>query len=93
MDQQTFNLTLKKLLRDEMMNFISPMVDIFDRIKGGLFPPKVSHYMEGLLYLHRKVHYHSLRNYHNNMVNNFIERHNIWKSCPPGEGVEERLRV
>ena len=93
MDQQTFNLTLKKLLGDKMMNFISPMVDIFDRIKGGLFPPKVSHYMESLLYLQRKVHYHSLRNYHNNMVNNFIERHNNGKRFPLGEGVEERLRV
>jgi hypothetical protein len=27
------------------------------------------------------------------MVNNFMEMHKIWKSCPPGESVEERLRV
>jgi hypothetical protein len=27
------------------------------------------------------------------MVNNFMEMHKIWKSFPPGESVEERLRV
>ena len=93
MDQQTFNLTLKQLLGGETLNFISPMVELFDRLKGGLCPPKVSHYMEGSLYLQQKLHYHSLRNYHKNMVNNFMEMHKIWKSCPPGAGVEQRLRV
>ena len=93
MDQQTFNLTLKQLLGGETLNFISPMAELFDRLKGGLCPPKVSHYMEGSLYLQQKLHYHSLRNYHKNMVNNFMEMHKIWKSCPPGAGVEQRLRV
>jgi hypothetical protein len=27
------------------------------------------------------------------MVNNFMEMHKIWKICPLGESVEERLRV
>ena len=93
MDQQNFNLTLKQLLGGETLNFISPMAELFDRLKGGLCPPKVSHYMEGSLYLQQKLHYHSLRNYHKNMVNNFMEMHKIWKSCPPGVGVEQRLRV
>jgi len=75
MDQQAFNLILKQLLGGETLNFISPMSELFDRLKGGLCPPKVSRYMEGLLYLQRKVHYHSLRNYHNNMVNTFMEMH------------------
>jgi len=93
MDQQTFNLTLKQLLGGETLNFISPMAELFDRLKGGLCPPKVSRYMEGSLYLQRKLHYHSLKNYHNNMVNNFMEMQKIWNNCPPGAGVEERLRI
>lgn len=80
MDQQSFNLILKQLLGGETLNFISPMAELFDRLKGGLCPPKVSRYMEGLLYLQRKVHYHSLRSYHNNMVNTFMEMQKMWKN-------------
>ncbi|GLJ08870.1 hypothetical protein SUGI_0097380 [Cryptomeria japonica] len=93
MDQQSFNLTLKQLLGGEVLHFNSSMTELFNRLKGGLCSPKVAQYREGLLYLQRKEHYHSLRKYHNNMVSTCLEMCKVWKNCSSGAGVEDRIRI
>lgn len=93
LDQQSYNLTMKQLLEGETLDFNSPMAELFERLKGGLCAPKVSRYREGLQFLQKKEHYHNLRKYHNNMVNTFSEMRKVWKTCPPGAGVEERIGI
>eukprot|EP01018_Ginkgo_biloba_P018559 Gb_27287 [translate_table: standard] len=92
MDQHTFMDTLTELLAGENFHFGSPLVELFDRLKGGLCQPKVAQYREGLEYLQRKEHYHLLRRYQNSMVNNLLEMKQTWENCQD-LGIEQRLQV
>lgn len=80
-DQQTFMHTLKELLAGENFHFGSPLVELFDMLKGGLCQPQVARYREGLKYLERKEHYHFLRTYQDSMVSNLLEMRETWERC------------
>ncbi|ERN19912.1 uncharacterized protein LOC18448313 [Amborella trichopoda] len=93
MDQETFRLTMKELLNGEDLYFGSPLTDFFNRLKGGFFPPPVTHNREGLLYLQRKLHYVSLRRYQEQMLETFLNMKKKWEECRPGLTIEERIRI
>ena len=91
MDQHTFWLTMKELLGGSDIFFGSPLDIFFNRLKGGFYPPKVACFREGLQFLERIKYYHSLRFYHDNMVQKFINMGKIWAHCEMNTGVEERI--
>ncbi|GLJ40343.1 hypothetical protein SUGI_0829510 [Cryptomeria japonica] len=90
MDQDTFMHTLKQLLAGENFHFGSPLLELFEMLKGGLCQPAVSRYRQCLEYLQRKAHYHFLRKYQNNMVENLVQMKETWQNCTY-LGIEERL--
>lgn len=91
-DQQTFMHTLKELLAGENFHFGSPLVELFDMLKGGLCQPQVARYREGLKYLERKEHYHFLRTYQDNMVSNLLEMRETWERCSH-LSIDDRLSI
>ncbi|KAF8414344.1 hypothetical protein HHK36_002345 [Tetracentron sinense] len=93
MDQQSFWLTMKELLGGNDIFFGSPMGELFKRLKGGFYPPKVSCFREGLQYLQRRKYYHSLRSYHEHMAQAFSDMRSLWDQCGPSIGVEERVYI
>lgn len=93
MDQQTFWLTMKELLGGSDIFFGSPLDAFFSRLKGGFYPPKVACFREGLQFLQKIKYYHSLRFYHENMVQKFIDMRKMWAHCEMSTGVEERIHL
>ncbi|KAJ8898732.1 hypothetical protein K2173_004909 [Erythroxylum novogranatense] len=93
MDQQTFQWTMKELLGGSDMLFGNPVDTFFKRLKGGFYPPKVACLRQGLLFLQKKMYYHSLRSHHTKMIKMFIEMRNIWDLCDRSPGVEERISI
>ncbi|KAJ7284223.1 hypothetical protein O6H91_Y344900 [Diphasiastrum complanatum] len=91
-DETAFKTTLKELLRGENFHFGSPLSAFFDLLKNGFFQPQVARHREGLKYLQRKEHYHSLRKYHNRMVNSFHEMQKLWEDYPDAE-IDERIEI
>lgn len=91
-DQQTFMHTLKELLAGENFHFGSPLVELFDMLKGGLCQPHVARYREGLKYLERKEHYHFLRTYQDSMVSNLLEMRETWERCRH-LSIDDRLSI
>jgi len=91
-EEDPFKDTMRDLLGGENFHFGSPIMTLFDRLKKGLCHPRVLQYREGLKYLQRKEHYHLIRQYHNQMVNLFLEMQQTWQSCPEAD-FEERLQI
>ncbi|CAN0892120.1 Nuclear factor related to kappa-B-binding protein [Linum grandiflorum] len=91
MDEQTFLLTMKELFDGSNIYFGNPMDTLFKRLKGGLYPPMVAHYREGLQFLQRKKYYNLLRSYHDKTVRTFVEMRRMWDHCEKGVGIEERM--
>lgn len=92
-DQETFWLTMRELLSGEDVFFGSPLDVFFQRLRGGLYSPRVSQFREALQFIHRYSYYHSLRLYHEKMAQTFINMKKAWRDCPPGATVEERIRI
>ncbi|XP_052185422.1 uncharacterized protein LOC127797021 [Diospyros lotus] len=92
MDQETFMRTLKELFTGSNLHFGSPITNLFDMLKGGLYEPRVALYRQGLISFQRCQHYHFLHNFQNSMVNNLHQMKNAWLSCR-GYSIEEKLRV
>lgn len=92
MEQETFNRTLKELFSASNFHFGCPLAEVFDRLKGGLFAPRVALYQQGLDFFQKREHYHNLRNYQNSMVGSLIQMRVAWENCA-GYSIEERLRV
>ncbi|KAG6546975.1 hypothetical protein Mapa_011591 [Marchantia paleacea] len=92
-EEDDFRATMRDLLSGRNFHFGSPLADLFDRLKGGLCAPKVARYNESLKYVQRKKHYHLLRNYHNQMVNSFLEMQKSWEDCPETADSDERLEI
>ncbi|PIA38803.1 hypothetical protein AQUCO_02700182v1 [Aquilegia coerulea] len=92
MDQEAFLRTLKELFSGDNFHFGSPLVKLFDMLKGGLCEPRVMLYQHGWSFFQKFRHYHHLRKYQNSMVGKFVQINNAWLSCK-GYGIEERLRV
>ncbi|XP_010272537.1 PREDICTED: uncharacterized protein LOC104608295 [Nelumbo nucifera] len=93
MDQQTFWLTMRELLSGNNMFFGSPLVELFERLKGGFYPPKVTRFRESLQFLQRRAYYHSLRLYHENMAQTFSNMKRMWDKCRPSSSIEERILI
>ncbi|OVA04271.1 Nuclear factor related to kappa-B-binding protein [Macleaya cordata] len=93
MDQQTFWLTMKELLGGNVIFFGSPLKELFDRLKGGIYPPKVTHFREGVTFLQRRAYYHSLGLYHENMVRMFGDMKRLWDQCQSNISIEERVHI
>lgn len=92
-EEDDFRATMRDLLSGQNFHFGSPLADLFNRLKGGLCAPKVARYHESLKYVQRKKHYHLLRNYHNEMVNSFLEMQKSWEDCPETADIDERLEI
>uniref|UniRef100_A0A1D1YGN1 Nuclear factor related to kappa-B-binding protein n=1 Tax=Anthurium amnicola TaxID=1678845 RepID=A0A1D1YGN1_9ARAE len=93
MDQEAFRLTMKELLGGENVFFGSTLEVFFQRLKGGFFSVKVAQFREVLQCMHRRGYYHSLRLYHENMAQTFMDMKKAWFDCLPSIDVEERVRI
>ncbi|OVA18221.1 Nuclear factor related to kappa-B-binding protein [Macleaya cordata] len=92
LDQGEFMCTLKELFSAGNFHFGSPLVQLFNMLKGGLCEPRVAIYHQTLKSLQKRTHYHQLQNYQNSMVASLIQVKDAWKNCY-GYGIGERLRV
>ncbi|KAG1327335.1 hypothetical protein COCNU_01G012690 [Cocos nucifera] len=93
MDQETFCITIKELLDGDNIFFGSPLENFFSSLKGGICSPQVSHLRVALQFLQRRGYYHSLRSYHQNMAQKFMDIKRAWSNCHPNMSVEERIRI
>ncbi|XP_037497871.1 uncharacterized protein LOC105632829 isoform X2 [Jatropha curcas] len=93
MDQQTFCLTMKELFNGSDLYFGSPLDEFFKRLKGGFYPPKVTHLREGLQFIKRKKYYHALRSFHDRMTQMFVDMRRMWNQCELSSSVEERMSM
>ncbi|KAL5982591.1 hypothetical protein ACLOJK_016665 [Asimina triloba] len=92
MDQETYGQTLKELFEGRNFHFGSPLTDLFQRLKGGLYEPRVALYHQGLNFFGRDCHYHLLRKYQNCMVRSLFRVRDALEmswNC----GIEEKLRI
>lgn len=92
LEQDSFLRTMKELFTGGNFHFGSPLVKLFDMMKGGLCEPRVMLYQHGWNFFQKFRHYHFLRKYQNSMVGKFVQINNAWLSCK-GYSIEERLRV
>lgn len=93
MDRQTFWMTMKELLGSDDMFFGSPLAELFERLKSGFYPTKVTYFREGLQFLQRRTYQHLLRSYHENMVQTFLDMKKVWNQCQPCISAEERVYI
>ncbi|EPS58570.1 hypothetical protein M569_16243, partial [Genlisea aurea] len=92
MDKENYVHTLRELFSGDNIHFGSPIGKLFQMLKGGLCEPRVALYRQGLNFFQRRQHYHNLRKYHNNMVNNICQIRDTWMNCK-GYSIDEKLRV
>ncbi|KMZ64307.1 hypothetical protein ZOSMA_376G00150 [Zostera marina] len=92
MDDHTFYQTMNELLSGENFHFSSPIVKIFDMLKGGICEPRVVLYRQELNFLQRCEHYHHLQKYQNNMVTYLSMASGLWNSLTR-YGIEEKLKL
>ncbi|KAF9598446.1 hypothetical protein IFM89_027879 [Coptis chinensis] len=92
MDQETFLRTMMELFSGTNFHFGSPIIKLFDMLKGGLCEPRVMLYQQGWNFFQKFRHYHLVRNYQNSMVSKFALINNAWLNCK-GYSIQERLRV
>ncbi|CAK7348584.1 unnamed protein product [Dovyalis caffra] len=90
-DQETFCSTMKELFDGSEIYFGNPLDKFFKRLKGGFYPPKVACFREALQFLQKKQYYHSLRAYHDRMIQTFIDMRRLWDQCEMSTGIEEKI--
>lgn len=93
MDQDTFVCTIKELLRGCNLFFGSPLEKFFHKLKGGLYSLQVTNVRNSLQLFHRRGYYHSLRLYHENMAQRYVDMTKAWSDCRPNTSVEERVQI
>ncbi|KAJ6940675.1 hypothetical protein NC651_006721 [Populus alba x Populus x berolinensis] len=93
MDHETFCLTMKELFDGTELYFGNPLDKFLKRLKAGFYPPKVACFREGLQFLQRKQHYHSLRAYHDRMIQTFINMRMLWDQYGMSPGIEEKISM
>ena len=93
MDNETFVLTINELFSGDNLFFGSPLDSPFHRLQGGFYSPQVTHIREGLQLLQKRGHHHSLRLYHENMTQKFVDMKKTWSSCLSSTTIEERVRI
>ncbi|KAJ6320083.1 hypothetical protein OIU78_015471 [Salix suchowensis] len=91
MDQEMFCLTMKELFDGSEIYFGNPLDEFFKKLKAGFYPPKVACFREGLQFLQRKQYYHSLRAYHDRMIQKFIDMRRLWDQREMSPGIEENI--
>ena len=91
MDQEMFCLTMKELFDGSEIYFGNPLDKFFKKLKAGFYPPKVACFREGLQFLQRKQYYHSLRAYHDRMIQKFIDMRRLWDQHEMSPGIEENI--
>uniref|UniRef100_A0A6N2MZI7 Uncharacterized protein n=1 Tax=Salix viminalis TaxID=40686 RepID=A0A6N2MZI7_SALVM len=91
MDQEMFCLTMKELFDGSEIYFGNPLDEFFKKLKAGFYPPKVACFREGLQFLQRKQYYHSLRAYHDRMIQKFIDMRRSWDQREMSPGIEENI--
>ncbi|XP_010522870.1 PREDICTED: uncharacterized protein LOC104801336 [Tarenaya hassleriana] len=91
MDQNTFNLTMEKLLGGSDLYIGNPVHRFYQKLRGGLYVPKVACCRECLMFIKRKKYYYSLRSYHENMILAFTNMTRLWDQSRKEAGVNERL--
>ncbi|CAL9083504.1 unnamed protein product [Musa textilis] len=93
MSQETVWLAIKELLTDVDVFFGSPLEKFYKGLRGGLYSPQVTHLREGIHFLQRSEYYHSLRSYHENLSQVFVEMKEVWNRCRPTTSTEERVQI
>ncbi|XP_068635477.1 uncharacterized protein [Aristolochia californica] len=93
MDQQTYQLTMKELFTGKSLFFGSPLMEMFERLKGGFYPPPVTQFREGLNFLQSRAFCHSIKSYHENMGKTFSNMRRVWSQCQPNISVKERIQI
>ncbi|KAJ6334785.1 hypothetical protein OIU78_011616 [Salix suchowensis] len=93
MEHETFCLTMKELFDGTELYFGNPLDKFLKRLKAGLYPPKVACFREGLQFLQRKQHYHSLRAYHDRMIQTFLNMRLLWDQYGMSPGIEEKISM
>ncbi|XP_068651019.1 uncharacterized protein [Aristolochia californica] len=93
LDQQTYWLTMKELLTGKNMFLGSPLMEFFERLKGGFYHPQVTQFRECLKFLQCRAFFHSIKLYHENMGKTFSDMKRIWSKCQPNMTVEERIQI
>ncbi|XP_074560673.1 uncharacterized protein LOC141816843 [Curcuma longa] len=93
MDQETFCLTVKELLRGDDLFFGSPLQKFQTGMKGGLYYPRVTYLRERLVFLQKNEYYHCTRSYHENMLQAFADMKKLWDRGRQNLTVEERIQV
>ncbi|XP_047307603.1 uncharacterized protein LOC124911196 [Impatiens glandulifera] len=92
MDNETYMQTMKELFSGLNFHFGSPVDKLFKMLKGGLCEPRVALYRQGFSFFQRRIHYHHLRNYHNQMVSNLHQIRETWVNCK-GYSIQEKLHL
>ncbi|XP_050203846.1 uncharacterized protein LOC126653895 [Mercurialis annua] len=93
MDRQTFCLTMKELFEGNDLFFGNPLDIFFQRLRGGLYPPKLAQLREGLQFLERRKYYYSLKSYHVRMTQMFTDMRGLWDQLELNSGVAERISL
>ncbi|CAL9754608.1 unnamed protein product [Musa acuminata subsp. burmannicoides] len=93
MSQETVWIAIKELLTDVDVFFGSPLKKFYSGLRGGLYSPQVTHLREGIHFLQRSEYYHSLRSYHENLSQVFVEMKEVWNRCRPTTSIEERVQI
>ncbi|KAF9688006.1 hypothetical protein SADUNF_Sadunf02G0152200 [Salix dunnii] len=93
MEHATFCLTMKELFDGTELYFGNPSDKFLKRLKAGFYPPKVACFREGLQFLQRKQHYHSLRAYHDRMIQTFLNMRTLWDQYGMSPGIEEKISM
>ncbi|KAL5999417.1 hypothetical protein ACLOJK_037702 [Asimina triloba] len=91
MEQHMFWVTMKELLGGKNIFFGSPLMELFERLRGGLCSPCVNYFREGLHFLERRAFYYSVRSYHENLTSTLSDMKRLWRKCRPSASIEERL--
>ncbi|KAF6146844.1 hypothetical protein GIB67_018497 [Kingdonia uniflora] len=92
LDEEAYMKTMKELFQGENFHFGSPIVKLFDMLKGGLCEPRVQVYQQGLNFLQKCKHYHMLQQYQNSMNDSLVKIRNTWAKCR-GDSTKEKVRV
>lgn len=93
MELHEFSLMIKQLLSGEPICFGNPLDIFFYRLKGGFYSPQVAQMREFLLFLQRRAYYHSLKLYHDCMIEKLADMARMWSGIEPTVSTEERIKI
>ncbi|KAJ7536707.1 hypothetical protein O6H91_12G078500 [Diphasiastrum complanatum] len=92
LNEETVAKTIEELLAGTNFHFGNPLSDFFEQLKSGFCRTRVARYRDQLKFLQRQKHYHSIKEYHNRMVNIFVEMQKLWEDYPNAE-IDERVEI